>query len=1481
MPANTNKRKSEEAVSARPPKIRHGAKKHGKRQLHEEPGDPESCDTFLQCKGNEQKTAAYLGFYHTKDLRLFAISWPVLKAYIHGHNIMSGKNQEIPRRQVLEVIKGDEARISKADPAKDWNLNDKSETEERRKLMKTRHLAYHLLILEADVEKYQTNSFQRNKDLDAQYRTQFNELSKARVPYEKFKLRKPPGLVRYPGKESRLESINRCYTLLQYLKHSLDYAHIWNGKMDSLESIRNGVHVSISHVPGWMQVEEDETGVPFPPDDVSDDVSDDDTDYKPISVKVVWYQDKMLPGHEDLEAAISNGKSCDFKIPPSDQSLSKNPRLYKSGDVFRDMIRKMFNCQELRLNIRDLELRYTSAAHGFGVSKDLLSGEWEECKAVFASDENSNFVIKLVLYAVEDPSADILENYNLQPELEMMVNDDENAGEASQAGPEKANASSICGIFGLRGFAGHYGIGRAPKPRNFSERERSLEYYGGFDVTSESGRRGWQKSMLHDVARTVPPNCVKRDKPPRDFTSSEKAAVTEAEYQAERLRAEDQSEPKTKKDVEYYTQQKAFSGTENRVGPFVNLCLDLLLCEPDGDRYRATLFQAFTHNITFYHYQISGAVGLILKQYGEIDATKIIASAGLDSNDRRAEKVKHAAKQLTDLRTHCVILADETGFGKTITWLLMLLMRTMLTEIMKPTLLVVPATVIGQWLTEIRGHWPCFRPVLSYNDSEWEDALGLDSIPAQAMRDPEHNLPPSLKWLFDEDNPETSKAIVVTTYNTHLCRSLCREKSDYIDEGTTCKPQSAEKKRFQTRCEGKFGLLIADEAQRFKNQASATWAMLFAHRFEKAVAVTATPMFNSIKDILGFIEQFWQLVKPELEFRKTQNDWREDELLQEKQPLKIQMQRFAGLERLDPRRLKLLKPELIRRVLESKRDKHKRVAEYVGLLFDLVMIQRGHASVLPQESGEGISFKDMVPKSEWSTAEVKLLSHEVQEYQVFHRLAASLYTSEFIRRSRTNSILALRQFSIIGFSIIGARLNRLMEATGRNTYVRQLAHWRMQFRAGEFIHKMTRRKGDIGRIKFARDLIKHLAYGSPAIRLVCKQILEIRAVEALQKHSRRYQRLLIGESHPFNAWFLEAFLREMLIDARVFHSGLDNSERAKLVKEFNDPESSIQCLIMTYNVGAIGLNLHEACKRVVITSIGINRAQESQLAGRIRSKFPATVVRRMTLNSHDQFRSARQIEKASLQLAVNAKCPDISNLMVKLLNELQPDVDHCHASQEGRKLFTEAQGSGRQTGGKQPPMNQAPEEPIHAHEEMQTEVQTEEGTRITDRPTEEVAGPEEFDNFDNVLNRVKEDDTSEEADSNYDTEDDYEGCEFSDADLDSEIGEPGTSETDEIRPYKACRRFAEIRQPSEEEGYRLALLALPPRKIWTVQDLEKEHFLHMGLRLLYNRIHGIKRLSLGKNIHINYDNLPKLLLNQISKTLTERERKRIQHLLTK
>ena len=234
----------------------------------------------------------------------------------------------------------------------------------------------------------------------------------------------------------------------------------------------------------------------------------------------------------------------------------------------------------------------------------------------------------------------------------------------------------------------------------------------------------------------------------------------------------------------------------------------------------------------------------------------------------------------------------------------------------------------------------------------------------------------------------------------------------------------------------------------------------------------------------------------------------------------------------------------------------------------------------------------------------------------------------------------------------------------------------------------------------------------------------------------------------------------------------------------------------------------------------------------------------MTPDSHDQFRNARQIEKASLQLAVNANVPEIKNLIVKLLNELQPEVNRCHASKEGQKLFNEAQVGIRQTGREQPPSSQPPEEDERASQS------------------------------DNSGKDLSDDD---DQSSNYDIDDDYESDEVSDDDLESEVGEPRIS--DGVRPYKACRKFAKISHPTEEEGYHLALLSLPPGKVWTVQDLGEEHFLHMGLRLLYNRIHGSKRLSLGRNIHICYDHLPDHLLQQISKKLTKIETRRIQKLL--
>lgn len=129
-------------------------------------------------------------------------------------------------------------------------------------------------------------------------------------------------------------------------------------------------------------------------------------------------------------------------------------------------------------------------------------------------------------------------------------------------------------------------------------------------------------------------------------------------------------------------------------------------------------------------------------------------------------------------------------------------------------------------------------------------------------------------------------------------------------------------------------------------------------------------------------------------------------------------------------------------------------------------------------------------------------------------------------------------------------------------------------------------------------MIKFLSHGSPAIRLVFQMLREWRILEPPDPKYKSHQKVILAVSVPISAWFLEIVFKACLIGAAAFHSGLSHEERASMVKTFNDPNSTLKILIMTYDVGAVGLNLHHACNRVIILDPGASRAAESQLAGR-------------------------------------------------------------------------------------------------------------------------------------------------------------------------------------------------------------------------------------------------------------------------------------------
>lgn len=123
--------------------------------------------------------------------------------------------------------------------------------------------------------------------------------------------------------------------------------------------------------------------------------------------------------------------------------------------------------------------------------------------------------------------------------------------------------------------------------------------------------------------------------------------------------------------------QTAFSGTDLRAGPPIDLCLRLLDCERLlNSRVRSRLLHSIITS-EFYDYQISGAIGCLLKLYGSVDI-EVLLRGTKQLNNPRANDIRHIASLLKDLCLHRCILADEVGFRKTKQALLVAFIYTLL-----------------------------------------------------------------------------------------------------------------------------------------------------------------------------------------------------------------------------------------------------------------------------------------------------------------------------------------------------------------------------------------------------------------------------------------------------------------------------------------------------------------------------------------------------------------------------------------------------------------------------------------------------------------------------------------------------------------------------------------------------------------------------------------------------------------------------------
>ena len=181
---------------------------------------------------------------------------------------------------------------------------------------------------------------------------------------------------------------------------------------------------------------------------------------------------------------------------------------------------------------------------------------------------------------------------------------------------------------------------------------------------------------------------------------------------------------------------------------------------------------------------------------------------------------KDGIRQILNLERTSIggILADEMGLGKTIQ-----MISAMIANPVKTTLIVLPASLIHQWIQELERFYPSIKPIIHW---------GSDRITIENIIE-----------IYKQNS------IVITTYG-HIINSDILKAI-------------------------KYNRVICDEAHYFRNKKSKTYKALERVSSDIKWAITGTPIQNYSKDI----KTLFEFVGFEIECQDDIHDYIESNLI--------------------------------------------------------------------------------------------------------------------------------------------------------------------------------------------------------------------------------------------------------------------------------------------------------------------------------------------------------------------------------------------------------------------------------------------------------------------------------------------------------------------------------------------------------------------------------------------------------------------------
>lgn len=320
-------------------------------------GDPSNTKSFLAAFKTEPKCAAYLGYTDIAEYRKFQLSDVLIESYLLYEKHCTGVSSKV----ALELLSDERTKRSLGDPSQtlaDHPLDQRGKDKKNENERNVNYvLASIILNLTENIKKGPPK--RTAEDHLLAHDTAVSKLEKAVtqiIPrdYDSTTIQYPVLGPHIDLGEDVLESYNRVYNLLRNFNYTLQPSR-WKEKFTALKAKPfESTRVHPSYMPLWM----------VPVDNVSQSGG---LLRKPRpaplgkkAVKLIWNDQAKTRSAESMKAHIEefvNYEGMDSLLPTEPTISVKDPRVFPTGQMWRDTLRRQLSFEKLRVEFFTMELQ--------------------------------------------------------------------------------------------------------------------------------------------------------------------------------------------------------------------------------------------------------------------------------------------------------------------------------------------------------------------------------------------------------------------------------------------------------------------------------------------------------------------------------------------------------------------------------------------------------------------------------------------------------------------------------------------------------------------------------------------------------------------------------------------------------------------------------------------------------------------------------------------------------------------------------------------------------------------------------------------------------------------------------------------------------------------------------------------------------------------------------------------------------------------